>query len=228
MSKKILQPILAVFFALALTACSTSRTVRSSTQTASATSISTVQSKLAAGTLKLEGTNLAVTAEQAKELLPLWKAVKTLSGSDTISQEEIQALYDQIQETMSADQVQSISQMSLTQEDLTALMANLGIDMSASATGSGMTEEQRAARIATAQSKYSGSGGFPGGMSGGPPGGALPMGGGGNPPAEFGRARNAQATPGAGAAAASQSSSMNRSTLFLAPLIEMLKQRAVS
>lgn len=226
MSKKILQPTLAVLFILALAACSGSSVAQSSAQTTSSSPNSSIQSNLAVGTLKLEGTGLAVTAEQARELLPLWKAVKVLGSSDTISQEEIQALYDQIQETMSAGQIQAISQMSLTQEDMATLMSDLGIDMRAGASSSGMTEEQRAARIAAAQSGS--GGGFPGGMpGGGPPGGVMP-GAGGNPPAEFAGAGNAQATPGAGRAAAGQSSLMNRSTLFLDPLIEMLKERAAS
>ena len=47
-----------------------------------------VEQKLAIGTLKLEGTDLAVTADQAKTLLPLWKAVKTMSTDSNTSAEE--------------------------------------------------------------------------------------------------------------------------------------------
>ncbi|NPV75002.1 MAG: hypothetical protein HPY59_01375 [Anaerolineae bacterium] len=223
MVKKILQPTLAILFVLALAACSASSAGQPSTQMTSSPN-SSIQSNLAVGTLKLEGTDLAVTAEQAKELLPLWKAVKLLGNSDTISQEEIQALYDQIQETMSADQIEAISQMSLTQEDLTALMADLGVDPRASASNSGMTEEQRAARIAAAQSRS--GGGFPGGMpGGGPPGGVIPLAG-GNPPAEFTGAGSAQASSGASQVSFNQNALMSRSSLFIDPLIEMLKKRA--
>lgn len=222
MFKKVLQSTLAVLFVLALTACSASSASQSSAQDTSSTPNSSIQLKLVVGTLELEGTDMAVTAEQAKELLPLWKAVKVLGNNDTISQEEIQALYDQIQETMSTDQNQAISKMSLAQKDLTALMTNLGIDTNTNANSTGVTEVQRATRIASAQSG-SGMGGFPGG---GPPGGMMP---GGNPSAEFAGGGNMQRTPGAGqTAASSQSPFMNRSSLFINPLIEMLKKRAGS
>ncbi|MCC6146026.1 MAG: hypothetical protein IT308_00505 [Anaerolineaceae bacterium] len=217
MIKKRLHPAVIILLLISLAACS-SPAAATTAQTGASSSETALQSNLAVGTLKLEGTDQAVTAEQARELLPLWKAVKTLSGDDTISAEEIQALYDQIQETMSAGQIQAISQMSLTQQDLTALMADLGIERNAGA--GGLTDEQRATRIAQRQSQGSG-----GGFAGGIPGGAMPMGGGG-PPAGFTGGANAQVTPGAGQAAASQSFPTNRSTLFLDPLIKMLKERA--
>jgi hypothetical protein len=78
------------------------------------------QSMLLVGTLKLEGTDLAVTPEQAVELLPLWKAVKTLGSSDTVAQEEIDALYAQIKETMTVEQMAAIDAMTFTREDLSA------------------------------------------------------------------------------------------------------------
>ncbi len=151
MFKKTLQSMLMLLLVVSMAACSGTKVsgtgaASRSPQTTASTSESPVQSKLAAGTLKLEGTDQAVTAEQAKELLPLWKAVKTLGSSDTISQEEIQALYDQIQETLTASQIQAITKMSLTQEDISTMMADLGIDMN-SASSSGLTEEERAAQI---------------------------------------------------------------------------------
>ena len=53
--------------------------------------------KLALGTLKLEGTSQAVTAAQASELLTLWQGYKSLDNSDTSSQVELDALVKQIQ-----------------------------------------------------------------------------------------------------------------------------------
>src|SRR6266498_609956 len=47
-----------------------------------------VEQKLGIGILKLEGTSQAVTARQAQDLLPLWKAVKTLSTSNNTSPQE--------------------------------------------------------------------------------------------------------------------------------------------
>jgi hypothetical protein len=248
MFKKTLQSMLMLLLVVSMAACSGTKVsgtgaASRSPQTTASTSESPVQSKLAAGTLKLEGTDQAVTAEQAKELLPLWKAVKTLGSSDTISQEEIQALYDQIQETLTASQIQAITQMSLTQEDISTMMADLGIDMN-SASSSGLTEEERAAQISAAQSSSSssgsfpgGGGGFPGGGGGGFPGGgsmssgsmpsgAMPAGGeitGGAP----GMMPGAQGTPAAGQAAGA-GQSFDTTNLFLDALISMLKERAAS
>jgi hypothetical protein len=44
-----------------------------------------LETRLAVGILSLENGELAVTPEQAQTLLPLWKAIKTLSSSDTAS-----------------------------------------------------------------------------------------------------------------------------------------------
>ena len=58
--------------------------------------------QLAVGTLMLEETPQAVTAEQARELLPLWQMLRTLQQSDTAAQAEIEAVLNQIQETSAA------------------------------------------------------------------------------------------------------------------------------
>ncbi len=86
------------------------------------------QMQLSMGTFLLEDTDLAVTPEQAAELLPLWKAVLSLSESDTAAQAEIDALYDQIEETMTAEQMEAIAVMNPTQEDIAALMEDLGLE----------------------------------------------------------------------------------------------------
>ena len=52
--------------------------------------------QLLVGTFKLEGTDLAVTADQAKQLLPLWQTLQALSTSNTAATEEINAVVDQI------------------------------------------------------------------------------------------------------------------------------------
>lgn len=246
MFKKTIQFSLMAVLMVALTACSNAGTTaagrttgnnqtKESSGTPSTSSSSTVQSMLAVGTLELEGTDQAVTADQAKELLPLWKAVRVLGSSDTISQAEKQALYDQIQETMTADQIQAISKMSLTREDMTSIMAKLGVDTNSSST-TGLTEEERAAQIAAASSSSSGSSnsGFSGRQfnGGDAPGGRIQSGNfpGGMPSGEFpGEAPEmmpgAQGTPSAGQAAGQ---SQNMTSVFLDPLIKMLKERAGS
>jgi hypothetical protein len=81
-----------------------------------------VQGQLALGTVRLEETEWAVSEAQAAELLPLWRALQSLSNSDTTAAAELEAVVDQIQETMTPEQVEAIAAMALTTETLTALM----------------------------------------------------------------------------------------------------------
>ncbi|GIV64835.1 hypothetical protein [Bellilinea sp.] len=177
----------------------------------------TLETRLAVGILKLEGSQWAITAEQARTLLPLWKAVKTLSGSDTASADEIQALYEQIQEALTAEQIQQIQAMSLTQDDIRALMEQYGISFNAPMGGDGtLSQEQIATRVA--QRAQSG-GGFPGG--GVPPEGGF--GGAGAPPGMMGEF-GGQVTPDPTRMAQRRGLGMNR--LFLDPLIQLLETRS--
>jgi hypothetical protein len=73
----------------------------------------------------LEDTANAVTAAQAKELLPLWQMLRALQESGTSSQVEVEAVYDQIQEAMTPDQIAAIEEMD--QEDMRALFEELGM-----------------------------------------------------------------------------------------------------
>jgi hypothetical protein len=84
-------------------------------------------SKLAIGSFKLEGTDNAITAEQASELILLWQVYEQLSTSDTAAQEEITALTEQIQETMTEDQITAINAMNLTPQDIFTTMQEQGI-----------------------------------------------------------------------------------------------------
>jgi hypothetical protein len=84
-------------------------------------------SKLVIGSFKLEGTDNAITAEQAAQLLPLWQVYDQLSTSDTAAQEEVTALVEQIQETMTPDQMTAINAMNLTPQDIFTLMQDQGI-----------------------------------------------------------------------------------------------------
>jgi len=117
--KRITASILMIF-AIALTACGTSPT---STSTISKNSSNTAltELQLAVGILKLESTEKEVTAEQAPELLMIWQVYADLSQSDTAAQEEIDALAEQVQETLTADQIQAIRDMQITQQDAAAL-----------------------------------------------------------------------------------------------------------
>lgn len=137
--------------------------------------------QLIMGTLKLEDTHQAVTAEQAAELLPLWQTMLVLSESDTAAQQETEALVTQIQETMTAEQRQAITDMNLTREDMISIMQEQGLAMGGGPAGGQNTNPQGG----DPNGGGFGPGGFPdgappqGGFPGGGPGGGGPGGGGG-------------------------------------------------
>lgn len=125
------------------------------------------QTLLILGTFKLEDTDLAIQADQAAELLPLWQVLKNLLDSDTAAQEEITALINQISETMTDEQWQAIEDMNLTMEDFFTLNQDLGLNQGFPQSGD--------------QQQSDGNGGFqrPEGMPEGMPQGMGPGGGGG-------------------------------------------------
>jgi hypothetical protein len=166
MNKKIFWTTL-VLFTLTLTACaSTARRPGAASSGGPAAVELPTQTKLVLGTINLEETDNAVTAEQAKELLPMFYVLQGLNDSDTAAQEEIDGLVNQIQETLTADQVQAIDNMSLSMRDVFALTqggsGQPNSSGASSATGAGGPPEM-------------GGGGMPGGS--GPSGGGMPGGG---------------------------------------------------
>jgi len=175
--KRMILLALAILMTVSLAACA----ARSEAQTdQSTTKISVLDQgdknvlpplgQLMVGTFELEGTDHAVTAEQAAALVPLWKAYRGLSDSDSASQVEMTALLDQIEGAMTEEQLDVISALELTNTEMRELMAELGIEM---ATGSGrlanLSEEERSAVQAQ---RVAGGGGVPG--MGGPGGGEAP------------------------------------------------------
>ncbi|MDR3573626.1 MAG: hypothetical protein P4L50_07185 [Anaerolineaceae bacterium] len=137
------------------------------------------ETRYAIGILKLQGTALAVTKDQATTLLPLWKAMLSLSSSNTTAPAEIQALQDQIKGSLSADQVTSIEKLDLSGTNMRTIMSSLNIQFGNGGTRSTLTPAQRQAFAGGG-----GGGGFPGGGGGGFPGGGgggFPGGGGGFP-----------------------------------------------
>ena len=109
--------------------------------------------QLALGTLQLEGTADAVTEAQAAALLVLWQM---LQGGDLQGESERYAVLGQIEATMTAEQLSTIADMRLTEQDAQTWMDARG---NAASTGEdqapanrqrpeglpeGMTEEQLA------------------------------------------------------------------------------------
>ena len=121
-----------------------------------------VRNQLAYGTLKLEGSAEAITAEQAAKLLPLWQALKTLSASSTSATEEVTAVQNQISAAMAPAQVSAIAGLKLTNAMLQAYYVEIGVSV-ASTPEPGVTPqsgsfkdlppEQREAAKATAQAQ---------------------------------------------------------------------------
>ena len=165
MNKKIFW-ITLTLFTLILTACaSTAGTTGTAPSGTSSADELPAQTKLILGTINLEETDNAITAEQAKELIPMFYVLQDLNESDTAAQEEIDGLVNQIQETMTDEQVQAIDDMSLTRRDMFAITQG-------GSAGSGSSDTSPATSAGGG-----GAGGPPdmGGMPGGMPGGgAMP------------------------------------------------------
>lgn len=188
-----------------------------------------LEQKLAIGTLKLEGTDQAVTAKEATDLLPLWQAVKSLSASTNTAPSEITAVYKQIEGVMTPTQTQTIQKMTWTNQDMQALMTKYGITFGGGAGGAGgqggqnLTADQRATRTAQFAARGQGGGaGGPGGFGGGQggaPGGVL--GGAGGFGGQGGSGTPVARTPQAGRRAGG---GMN--SIFVDPLIKLLQTRA--
>jgi hypothetical protein len=136
-------------------------------------------SQLVLGTFALEGTEQAISPEQAVALLPLWRVIQ---GGSLQSDAETNAVLKQIESAMTAEQLAAIAAMQFTTEDLGQWMQRQGIDLtppSSVAGGSGdfaprdgMSEEGMAAMRPGGET---GDGAPPGGGVG--PRGGAPFGG---------------------------------------------------
>lgn len=108
------------------------------------------QERFILGVFKLEGTDLAITADQAASLIPLWTSMKAYSqvfqpkpdgtpaATPDVSatpeepvdhSEEIAALFDQIQAVLTAEQAAAISALELDQAGMKSFMDEQGIEM---------------------------------------------------------------------------------------------------
>ena len=116
-----------------------------------------LRSQLAYGTIKLADTPNAITPDQAKTLIPLWQAVVSLSGDTTTASEELTAVQDQITAALTAEQLQAIAAMQITNAGLNVFYAEYGIVLptpipgvtKVPGSGSGKTDEEKAAAEAT-------------------------------------------------------------------------------
>ena len=122
-----------------------------------------VRNQLALGTLELSQTDLAISAEQAQTLLPLWQALRSTQQAGGTAQAEVSALLTQIEAAMKPEQLQSIASMKLTftnmQEWATANGITMGSGGGTPGQGMGMSAEARATKQAAEGITSSGSGG---------------------------------------------------------------------
>ena len=177
-----------------------------------------LSAQLGFGTLLLEDSEYAVDVDQAAQLLPLWKAARSLSESETAAEAELEAVFNQIEETMTAEQINAIVNLQLTGEAMARLMEDLGISFGFGGDRYGnLTPEQQATAQAARESGEGPPGGeFPGGGQG--RGGGQGIGGAELTPEQQAtiEARQAERS-GVGARFA---------LVFVDPLIELLEERA--
>lgn len=141
--------------------------------------------QLVLGTFVLEETDHPVDAEQAAKLLPLWKAARSLSQSETVATEELQAVVNQIEDTMTPVQLDLIEDKQLSFEDINSIAEELGLELGFGGFGGEISPEMQATIQAARESGQAPPDGFRGpggGFDGPPPGGGAGPGGGG----EFG------------------------------------------
>lgn len=199
---------LLMIFTIALTACSSQST---GTPVSSNNSDLPIETELAVGTLKLDGTDQDISFEQAEELVIYWQVYKELSQSETAAQAEIDGLIAQIQETMTDDQIQAITDMQISQQDVFTSMHGVTV---ASSNSSNST-------VSLPSSSASG-GGMP---AGGPPadgGGAPPDGG---MPADMGGAAPASSTDQSQSVQAAPSISTGVPSALVEAVIRSLQQK---
>jgi len=136
-----------------------------------------VRNQLMLGTLNLEDSAQAVSAEQAAVLLPLWQGLVGITNSGVSAQAEVDAMLKHLEGAMSGEQLAAIRAMKLTQADLQAWAQSQGLGAgsgdSTSPTGAGggmgsgqgggqnLSPEERAAR----QAERGGTGENRGGLS---------------------------------------------------------------
>jgi hypothetical protein len=206
-----------------LTACGSATGSRTSL-------VITPETKLALGTLKLEGTPQAVDKATAAKLLPLWQLLQQLSSGTSTAPQEVTAVLDQIQATMTPEQSQAIDSMQITQADFAAAFQQARGATSAGSAGgtrpSGAGGGNRGGG-GGGQAFFFGGGGAPGAP---PPGGGFAGGG----FAGGGFAGGGAGTGGTGTPSATQGSSSsnsqgaaNRSATFVVGVVVRLLESKI-
>lgn len=164
----------AILVGTILTSCTTVSSAQSgiiftgSTATSTTTNNLPTSALLIAGSLKLEGTDQAITPAQANDLLFLWQGYKELSTRNSAAPEEKAAILNQVEKSMTTEQMTAISALNLSMKDVMTMARERSSTSSSNTTSN------------SNRSGTSGTGGGPGGMiitfDGGGPGGMPPDG----------------------------------------------------
>lgn len=113
--------------------------------------------QLAAGMLKLDGTSNAVTAQQASQLLPLWQSLQQIQSTpiaqgtpqssgtpgarfNSAMMQQMSAQIVLIQNAMTPAQIQAITAMNLSMQDIFAAFQQAGITMTGPGQGGGFRQ----------------------------------------------------------------------------------------
>jgi hypothetical protein len=115
--------------------------------------------QLAAGMLKLDGTSNAVTAQQAAQLLPLWQSLQQIQSTpvapstpqaqgtgtpggrfNSAMMQQMNAQIVLIQNAMTPAQIQAITAMNLSMQDIFTVFQQNGITMMGPGQGGGFTQ----------------------------------------------------------------------------------------
>jgi hypothetical protein len=137
--------IMIVLTAFALTACGTASPAASISASEKSSSD---EAMLIVGIFKLENTDQAVTVKQASELLPLWEVIKSMAASDTSAQEEVDAAIGQIRENLTSTQLQKITAMNLTEQDVSVFEQTLSAGTMIKSTSQSATSSKSSAGLA--------------------------------------------------------------------------------
>lgn len=158
--KKIFVLIMILVLAVFATACSSSdtaattapETASDTVTTASTINVDyenalTLRNQLNLGILKLEDNpDLAVTPEQATQLIGLWQGLTALTKSGTGATVEVDAMLNQIENTLTVEQRQAIVDMHLVQDDIQAVAQEWGLSFGNGTTEDGATRGQGAGK----------------------------------------------------------------------------------
>lgn len=117
------------------------------------------RTQLLLGTIRLEeGSGTALSKKQATELVALWQTSKSLVASGTASQAELDAVTNRIAAAMTAEQLEAIKAMRLTQADMQTFIQTLGVTPPQGVVP-GQGQALSPAERATRQAQFGGAGG---------------------------------------------------------------------